>query len=536
MDAISSRQGVLVEVKASAARRLMQSRPEVGGIVFDWEEVFRGPLSIATLENTDETTWLLAQPQSDPPELRGWDWAHLLRRNLPADLVASGAIVNLEPNIVPVPPQVALPDPGYDELEGKINCTSDPQDPAWPVGSGIAWHLGDAYTQLARARRRSQPEPARRRVRIGHVDTGYSPDHVTCPRYIRRDLGFNFWRNNQDTTDTNGGLFQGHGTRTLSVLAGNRVNVPGFNDDLGGAPDAEIVPIVADGSVLITNLNLAHWARAVEHAVLRECDVVSISAGGVWADGGAIERALQEVERRGIVVVAAAGNHYCGPTDMVWPARYDTVIAVTGAMANQEPYHYPCSLRYYSSSYGPQAAMGTAIAGYSPNITIAKYGCPSVLSHNGDGTSHATPQVAAAAALWLQMYGHRYHGARRAQAARLALFRSADKRSGKEWMFGNGVLKANAALDIIPSAEELAMSETVSVPEITLLAAVPGSDRLSTLDRNMLQRELVSLSRRSGEPQLQEVSAVAAVADRSCGSIALRRFMAGAEIPVEVTI
>src|ERR1700709_1844934 len=93
------RQGVLVEVKASEARRLMQSPIAAGGIGFEWEERVRGPPSIAALGGSAEATWLLAQPEAGHPELQGWDWAHLLRRSLPEDLVAAGAIVDLAPNL-----------------------------------------------------------------------------------------------------------------------------------------------------------------------------------------------------------------------------------------------------------------------------------------------------------------------------------------------------------------------------------------------------------------------------------------------------
>ena len=48
--------------------------------------------------------------------------------------------------------------------------------------------------------------------------------------------------------------------------------------------------------------------------------------------------------------------------------------------------------------------MDTALAAYTPNMPWAEINCPTIVDMDGAGTSAATPQVAAAAALWLQKY------------------------------------------------------------------------------------------------------------------------------------
>jgi hypothetical protein len=46
--------------------------------------------------------------------------------------------------------------------------------------------------------------------------------------------------------------------------------------------------------------------------------------------------------------------------------------------------------------------MTTAIAAATPNVPWARLGCEDIIDLDGAGTSAATPQVAATAALWLQ--------------------------------------------------------------------------------------------------------------------------------------
>jgi hypothetical protein len=164
-----------------------------------------------------------------------------------------------------------------------------------------------------------------------------------------------------------------------------------------------------------------------------------------WAE------AIDDAYERGLCLVAAAGNRVgeLPPRSMVYPARYDRVIGVTGAMADDSPYENLGGTTL-ESVFGPDSAMATAIAAYSPNIPWAKYGCPTTTRRNGEGTSAATPQVAAAAALWIEQFKDVLPSDwRRVEAVRHALFSSAKRRTDRRH-FGNGILQAAAALDVRP--------------------------------------------------------------------------------------
>jgi hypothetical protein len=97
-----------------------------------------------------------------------------------------------------------------------------------------------------------------------------------------------------------------------------------------------------------------------------------------------------------------------------------------------------------------------AIAAFTPNIAWAKWNTTNKFDRNGAGTSSATPQVAAAALLWMQTNGSGYPGWQRVEATRWALFVSADKSRPESAMyFGNGLLRAADALGKSPEKSEL---------------------------------------------------------------------------------
>ena len=116
-------------------------------------------------------------------------------------------------------------------------------------------------------------------------------------------------------------------------------------------------------------------------------------------------------------------------------------------------------------NYGPPSKMQTALGAYTPNVPWALIDCGKIVDMDGAGTSAATPQVAAAAALWLaehrQAVGGYTQPWMRVEAVRRALFSSAAKRTvamGPQETFekiGQGVLKAEAALAVARRAADL---------------------------------------------------------------------------------
>lgn len=311
-----------------------------------------------------------------------------------------------------------------------IDCVQNAQDNTRgkPVGPNAIWHLADEFTQLRRARESvAFTDP---RTRIAHIDTGYYPSHVTTPVHVLEGRERNFVEGDGNPTsaiDPNNERRlldnSGHGTGTLSILAG-RAFAP-FNVVLGGAPDADVVPLrVADSVVLLRTSALA---RALAYAIEQQCDVITMSMGGLptqaWAE------AVDRLYDAGIVFCAAGGNRVRPgpPSVLVYPARYPRVIAVVGAMADGRPYKN-LEDRALEGSFGPDSVMKTALAAYTPNIPWARFGCDDVVRLNGEGTSAATPQVAAAAALWIEKYKKVLPRTwRRVEAVRHALFTKAQK-------------------------------------------------------------------------------------------------------------
>ena len=185
--------------------------------------------------------------------------------------------------------------------------------------------------------------------------------------------------------------------------------------------------------------------------------VLSMSLGGLpsqaWAD--AVNRAYEA----GVIVVAAAGNHFSAgfvgalARSVVYPARFGRVIAACGVMADLRAY-YGLPFGTMQGNWGPKSKMGTAMAAFTPNVPWAELGCDKIVDMDGRGTSSATPQVAAAAALYFQMHRTALEaypeGWMRVEAVRHALFSSADQyiAGTTNDMVGNGALRALHALRV----------------------------------------------------------------------------------------
>ncbi|HLM56492.1 MAG TPA: S8 family serine peptidase, partial [Pyrinomonadaceae bacterium] len=383
-----------------------------------------------------------------------WDLAHTqVAGQLGID---ESAVVYAEPDlehtIYADPNESAAPGGAFAALP---NCDAEAnrdQDPGGGRATGpakFAWHLARNYSQLGPARDAvTFKDP---RTRIGHIDTGYDPRHAGRPERILTELERNFVdgdNNPNSSADPNRDRVydnSGHGTGTVGILAGRKLSQ--FGDVyLGGAPQADILPLRVANQVVL--FRTSAFAQALRYATSRRCDVISISMGGL--PSGAWNEAVNEAYDAGVCIVAAAGNNVSGlPTrHVVYPARYRRVIAVCGVMANGEPYD-DLSGMVLEGNYGPDSSMTAAIASFTPNIPWPVFGCETAVRRNGEGTSAATPQVAAAAALWYENYKNvlprDWH---RVEAVRHALFSSA--KAGDARRLGNGSLRAQAALAVKP--------------------------------------------------------------------------------------
>ncbi len=354
-------------------------------------------------------------------------------------------------------------------------CAFDPQDEAGRqvAGPGLAWNSGKDFSELKTARERVGDKLAA--IMIAHLDTGFDPDHITRPVNLAgRDLQRNFVDDGfpvDDASDhTPAGMefmrSRGHGTGTLSLLAGNKLDGTspgwsGFVDFVGAAPTAKIVAVrIADWVVRFT---ISTMVQGFDHARAKGAHVLSMSMGGLSSQ--ALVDAVNVAYDAGLVMVTAAGNNYAwvpSPKSIVFPARLKRVLAACGVMADGHAYA-DLDAGTLQGNYGPSEKMETALGAYTPNVPWAQIGCGKVVDMNGRGTSASTAQIAAAAALWLAEHWDsvdRYSQPwMRVEAVRQALFRSAQKSTAHmdeaetREKIGQGVLRADAALAIRPPAE-----------------------------------------------------------------------------------
>ena len=383
------------------------------------------------------------------------------------------------------PPEFAEPDLQQRWIaddEGKIvtglasGCdTPDPQNEKFPGEDNKDgyWFRKGGYAQFDDALAKISDPDVASKVRIAHLDTGYDPNHKTKPKHLRADLERDFVDGGNSAADVSEGVLTnlGHGTGTLSLLAGAGSPL------LGGAPFAEIVPIrVADRVVLFYNSAIAQafdYVHSLHGDPNKRIDVITMSMGGLpslaWAD------AVNALYEQGVFIVTAAGNNFGNlPTrEIVWPARFRRVVAACGVMSDHE--HYAdLGIDRMAGNYGPKSKMATAIAAFTPNVPWARFGCPTIIDLDGAGTSAATPQVAAAAAIWIQQNRAALDaypkGWMRVEAIRKALFDAAKKDSANEPWFGQGELRVNTALDEIPAAANTLKQEE---PDFDVVSAHP---------------------------------------------------------------
>ncbi len=293
-------------------------------------------------------------------------------------------------------PLASAPGVRYVERLGARRPVFDPNDPLVPR----QWYLARNGSYAA-----WPALPALAPVRVAVIDSGVDAGH---PELAGRIVGAKSFVGGSAKVDR-----LGHGTFVAGLIAAavdNRVGIAGL------APSAELLVARVVGAKL--TIPVEAEAKAIRWAVANGARVVNLSFGGLRSpvDGSLDTYSQLEADavayavRRGALVVAAVGNADQAPKRpwqfAAYPAALPHVLGVSAltkrgdapAFSNRDPL------------YNDLAAPGVGILSLFPRaLTSRNRGCreqgysscgPPDFRH-GEGTSFATPQVTAAAAMLL---------------------------------------------------------------------------------------------------------------------------------------
>jgi hypothetical protein len=541
-------------VKAAPGLPAAQLTFGAAAINFTVSPLFKSIGQQAALGAASADVWQILTPPPGFAEENAWDVCHaLLQQGF--GIAGAPAATFAEPDLEQQ--WITGRDSDLGMMLAQSCDNADPQSEDFPRQvNNPFWFRDSDHSQFDAAIAAIGGPDVASKVRIAHFDTGYDPEHGTLPKRLRTDMARNFVDGNNPNNardQTSGPLNNlGHGTGTLSLLAG--AGKPG-GLPLGGAPFAEIVPVrVANRVVLFSNSAIAQafdYVHGLNASAGKRVDIITMSMGGLasqaWAD------AVNALYDQGVFIVTAAGNNFGNlPThNIVYPARFGRVVAACGVMANGKPYA-DLGIRLMAGNYGPDGKMKTAVAAATPNVPWARLGCRDIVDLDGAGTSAATPQVAASAALWLQKNRaavDAYPKAwMRVEAIRAALFDSAKENPQETKRLGRGELRANDALAKAPAAATaLHQTETDSASFAFLrvltglgLQAAPGPLQ------QMLELEALQLSQSTAieaimpaDPQIASPADLRrlaeALVDHPRASKALREALGAAARPTQVS-
>ncbi|MHB1167522.1 MAG: S8 family peptidase [Carboxydocellales bacterium] len=219
-------------------------------------------------------------------------------------------------------------------------------------------------------------------IKVGVIDTGIDIKHPD----LKVLGGINTISNKRNYTDDNG-----HGTHVAGTIAAlkNAIGV------IGVAPAAKLYAVKvlnASGSGYISDvIEGLQWSMGLKvgNQTGIKMDVINMSLG-LSVDVPAFHDAIIKVFKAGVLMVAAAGNSGCSGDTVIYPAKYNEVIAVSAINDEDD------SFAYFSS-------CGPAVDLIAPGVSILstyKGSTYRLLS----GTSMATPHVTGTAALVLSQF------------------------------------------------------------------------------------------------------------------------------------
>ncbi len=255
----------------------------------------------------------------------------------------------------------------------------------------------------------------------------------------------------------------GHGTFVTGLITSLVDNALG---SVSPAPNITLMPIKASfhdqGS--FGSLQLI---EAISYAVAHGAKVINMSLAGPTFDSG-FNTAVQNAVNAGVTVIAASGNTNSAVS---YPAAFDNVISVGAVTA--------IGSRAYYSNYGSNLDLvtyvGNGASGPGDAIYQRSYACffinPSCYTSNdystfstqyGIGTSYASPQVVALAALLISA---KPNISRAALQAKMYAYATDINTPGFDNETGNGIINYEASYAAV--AADVAPTITITEPNGT---------------------------------------------------------------------
>jgi Caspase domain/Subtilase family len=390
-----------------------------------------------------------------------------------------------------VEPMLEIQVPGVETDRGidKRNISGDDKhdpfaeaDDQWSLKQAS---VPEAWSKIRTKYGRNEGDEAQG-IYIAHIDTGYTKhpenwDEANGRRAIDVAKGHNYYEGNSNTEDPllSDRLLDnpGHGTASSSVIISPAgCQLPGGTRCVNGVGrGAQVIPLRVHRSV--AQLNMSYMARAIQDVadgkISGDPKLVSIAMGGpptisLW-------KAVKNAEKKGVLVVAAAGNNV---GFVVWPARFKSTIAATAINVRCHPWK--------GSSHGRAVDISSPGESVWRATLNEKH---EYINAMGKGTTFATGNTSGTAALWLAWHSDNpamkqlRESGLVTEAFRNGLRASAWKPNSdpnlnppethcesSEWDsggYGPGILNASALLDVplqVPSTRALSPSELEKIP------------------------------------------------------------------------